>query len=57
MIVAEIRYGTIIRWKLTPQESMAMISELAAILDVKKITVMNTNRALNIFIKYGMKLK
>ena len=48
---AEKIYGTIILWKLIPQERMAMISESAAILDVKKITVMNTNRGLNIFMK------
>ena len=30
---------------------MAMISESAAILDVKKITVMNTNSGLNMFMK------
>ena len=51
MMVAEKMYGTIILWKLTPHERMAMISELAAILDVKNITVMNTNSGLNIFMK------
>ena len=34
---------------------MAMISLLAAILEVKKMTVMKTNSGLNIFMKYGMK--
>ena len=53
--VAEKIYGTIILWKLIPQDRMAIISELAASLDVKKITVMNTNRGLNMFMKYGMK--
>ena len=54
--VAENMYGTIILWKLIPQESIATISVSAAIFDVKKITVMNTNRGLNIFMKYGTKL-
>ena len=49
-------YGTIIRWKLTPPERMATISELAAMRDVKKMTEMNTNIALYMFTKYGMKL-
>ena len=35
----------------------AMISVLAAILEVKNITVMNTNRGLNIFMKYGTQLQ
>ena len=35
---------------------MAMISLSAAILDVKKITVMKTNRGLNMFMKYGTQL-
>ena len=48
-------YGTIILWKLTPQERMATISVSEAIFDVKKITVMNTNRGLNMFMKYGTK--
>ena len=55
MTDAEKIYGSIIRWKLIPQERMAMISELAAILDVKNMTVMNTNRGLNMFMKYGTK--
>jgi hypothetical protein len=54
--VAENIYGTIILWKLIPQERMAMISESAAIFEVKKITVMNMNNGENIFIKYGTKL-
>ena len=55
MRAAEKMYGTIILWKLTPQERMAMISVSAAILEVKKITVMKTNRGLNMFMKYGTK--
>ena len=38
-----------------PQDRMAMISEFAASREVKKITVMNTNSGLNMFVKYGMK--
>ena len=53
---AENTYGTIILWKLTPHERIAIISESAAIFDVKKMTVMNTNRELNMFMKYGTKL-
>ena len=55
MTDAEKTYGNIILWKLIPQERMAMISELAAILDVKNMTVMNTNSGLNMFMKYGTK--
>ena len=51
MSVAENTYGTIILWKLIPHESIATISESAAILEVKKITVMNTNIGLNMFMK------
>jgi hypothetical protein len=54
--VAENIYGIIILWKLIPQERMAMISESAAIFEVKKITVMNMNSGENIFMKYGTKL-
>ena len=54
--VAENKYGTIILWKLIPQERMATISESEAIFEVKKMTVMNTNRGLNMFMKYGTKL-
>ena len=53
---AEKKYGTIILWKLIPPDRIAMISDLAAILEVKNITVMNTNRGENMFMKYGMKL-
>ena len=54
---AENTYGTIILWKLIPHESIATISVSAAIFEVKKITVMNTNRGLNIFMKYGTKFR
>ena len=50
-------YGTMRRLKLMPPASMAMISELPASFEVKKITVRNTNSGLNIFMKYGMKLQ
>ena len=56
MSVAENMYGTIILWKLIPQERIATISESEAIFDVKNMTVMNTNRGLNMFMKYGTKL-
>ena len=51
MSVAAARYGTIILWKLTPQLRIATISESAAIFEVKKITVMNTNSGENILMK------
>ena len=54
---APAMYGRIMRWKLIPQDRIAIISELAAILDVKKMTVMNTNSGLNMLMKYGMKLR
>ena len=57
MIVAASIYGTIILWKLTPPERMATISEFDAILDVKKMTVINTNIGLYMFIKYGIKFR
>ena len=56
MSVAENMYGTIILWKLIPQERIATISVSAAIFEVKKMTVMNTNSGLNMFMKYGTKL-
>ena len=55
MMLEATMYGTIMRWKLTPPERMAMISELAAIREVKKMTEMNTNIALYMFTKNGMK--
>ncbi len=51
---AVARNGTIIRWKLTPQDRIAMISEFAAMREVKKITVMKTNSEANMFTRYGM---
>ena len=54
---AETIYGSSRRRKLMPLESMAMISLLAASLEVKNITVMNTNSGLNMFRIYGMKLR
>jgi hypothetical protein len=54
---AETKYGYSILEKLTPLDSMAMISVLYAILDVKNITVTNTNRELNVFTKNGIKVK
>ena len=50
---AEARYGTIIRWKLTPLDRMAMISEFDAMREVKKITVMKTNSEANMLTRYG----
>ena len=55
--VAENMYGTISLWKLIPQLRIATISESEASFEVKKITVMNTNKGLNMFIKYGMKFR
>ena len=46
MMTHEMRYGRMRRLKLTPAEMMAIISELPAILDVKKMTAMKTNSAL-----------
>ena len=50
------KYGQSNLLKLMPPARIAIISEFAAILEVKKITVMNTNIGLNMFIKYGIKL-
>ena len=47
IIVAEIMYGFIKRLKLMPFERIAIISELDANLEVKKITAINTNSGLN----------
>ena len=55
MIPAEIAYGNINRRKLIPLASIAMISELSASLEVKKITAMNVNSGLNKLAKYGIK--
>jgi hypothetical protein len=55
--VAEIKYGYSILIKLTPLDSIAMISVLYAILDVKNITVMKTKSELNVLRKNGIKVK
>ena len=47
MIAADTIYGTNRRLKLTPLDKMAIISELSAIFDVKKITAMKVNNGLN----------
>ena len=57
IISADQKYGTINRLKLTPLLSMAIISVLYAILEVKNITVMKVNNGENSVAKYGMKLK
>jgi 4-hydroxythreonine-4-phosphate dehydrogenase len=44
IIPAEIAYGNISRRKLMPLASIAIISELSASLEVKKITAINVNR-------------
>ncbi len=46
-MAAEIIYGRNRRLKLMPLESMAMISELSASFEVKKITAINVKRGLN----------
>ena len=50
---ADIIYGTNRRLKLTPLDSIAIISELPAIFDVKKITAIKVNSGLNWFAIYG----
>ena len=45
---AETIYGFMSLPKLTPDANIAIISELSASFDVKYITEMNTNRALNV---------
>ena len=49
IIPADTMYGFIRRLKLTPDANMAITSELSASFEVKYITEMNTNRALNVF--------
>ncbi len=44
-----------IRLKLMPPLSIAMISLCPASFDVKKITEIKTNSGENMFMKYGMK--
>jgi hypothetical protein len=46
-INADTKYGYNSRLKLTPLESIATISVLDAIFDVKNITVINTNKGEN----------
>ena len=55
--VAQIKQGLKKRLKLTPPASMATISELLAILEVKKITAIKINKGLKRLAKNGMKLK
>ena len=55
IIPAEIAYGNISRRKLMPLASIAIISELSASLEVKKITAINVNSGLNRLSKYGIK--
>ena len=47
MKAADIIYGRMSRLKLTPAANMAMISELPANFEVKKMTAMKTNSGLN----------
>jgi hypothetical protein len=49
------QYGLNILLKLTPDERMAINSDLFAIFDVKKITEMNTKSGNNIATICGMK--
>ena len=44
---AEIIYGRSNLLKLTPDDRIAMISELSASFEVKKITAINVNKGLN----------
>ncbi len=53
----EMKYGHIILLKLIPLFRMAIISVLAAIFEVKKMTEINTKRGEKRVAKYGMKLK
>jgi hypothetical protein len=57
IMAAEIKKGYNNLIKLTPLDNIAIISVLYAIFDVKNITVINTNRELNVFIKNGIKVK
>jgi hypothetical protein len=49
MMPADIIYGRNRRLKLTPEANAAMISELSASFEVKYITAIKTNSALNMF--------
>ncbi len=51
MNTADTRYGTMSRWNEMPLESMATTSESWVILEVKKITVRNTNMGEYMFMK------
>ena len=55
--VAQIKQGLKKRLKLTPPASMATISELLAIFEVKKITEIKIKSGLNMLAKQGMKFK
>jgi hypothetical protein len=51
------KYGHIIRLKLMPLFSIAIISVCIAIFEVKKITDMKTNNGAKSVAKYGMKFR
>jgi hypothetical protein len=53
----EIKYGHIILLKLIPLFRIAIISVLAAIFEVKKITEIKTKSGEKRVAKYGMKFK
>jgi hypothetical protein len=55
MIRADRKYGHIILRKLMPLFKIATISVLIAILDVKKMTAINTNSGAKSIAKYGIK--
>ena len=55
MNTADTIYGTMRRWNEMPLESIATTSESWVILEVKKMTVRNTNMGEYMFMKYGMK--
>ena len=57
MIPAPSIYGHIRRRKLIPPANTATISVCIAIFEVKKITVMKVNSALNWLMKWGMKFR
>ena len=40
-----------------PVDRMAITSEFAAMIEVKKMTEMNTNSGLNMFMKYGIQFR
>ena len=57
IIKAETKYGHINLLKLIPLFSIAIISVLIAIFEVKKITAINTNNGAKSIAKYGMKFR